>query len=158
MAGQNRTLTVGYATSAGYTNGIANKGLLDSQEKIDNFITANRFEYATFKTTESNNVGFTSNDGMILSIPWTSTTYGVQMAFDDVHSATVKVRGKSTSWGNWYTLLHSGNYNNYAPSKTGTGASGTWGINISGNAATATSAGNADTLDGYHASAFVKIV
>ena len=150
VAGQNRTLTVGYATSAGYANGIANKGLLDSQEKIDNFITANRFEYATFKTTESNNVGFASNDGIILSIPWGSTTYGAQMAFDDVTSATVKVRSKSTSWGNWYTLLHSGNYNNYAPSKTGTGASGTWGINISGNAATATSAGNADTLDGYH--------
>ena len=154
VAGQNRTLTVGYATSAGYANGIANKGLLDSQEKIDNFITANRFEYATFKTTESNNLGFASNDGMILSIPWISTTYGAQMAFDDVHAATVKVRCKSTSWGNWHTLLHSGNYNNYAPSKTGIGASGTWGINISGNAATATSAGNADTLDGNHASAF----
>lgn len=32
---------------------------------------------------------------------------------------------------------------NDAPTKTGTGASGTWGINISGNAATATSATNA---------------
>jgi len=31
----------------------------------------------------------------------------------------------------------------YAPSKTGSGASGTWGINISGNAATATNATNA---------------
>ena len=128
------SLSVNYAVSAGYANGIANKGLLDSQEKIDNFITANRFEYATFKTTESNNVGFASNDGMILSIPWGSTTYGAQIAFDDVHSATVKVRSKSTSWGNWYTLLHSGNYNNYAPSKTGTGASGTWRINITGSA------------------------
>ena len=35
-------------------------------------------------------------------------------------------------------LLHSGNYNSYAPTLTGTGASGTWGISISGNAATAT--------------------
>lgn len=31
-------------------------------------------------------------------------------------------------------VLDSRNYNNYAPTKTGTGASGTWGINISGNA------------------------
>lgn len=31
--------------------------------------------------------------------------------------------------------LHSGNYNSYAPKLNGTGASGTWGINISGNAA-----------------------
>ena len=35
------------------------------------------------------------------------------------------------------TAIHSGNYNSYSPSLTGTGASGTWGINISGNAATA---------------------
>ena len=51
-------------------------------------------------------------------------------------------------------VLHAGNFNSYAPTLTGGGASGTWGINISGNASYATSAGNADTLDGYHASAF----
>lgn len=34
--------------------------------------------------------------------------------------------------------LHAGNYNSYSPTLTGTGASGTWGISISGNAATAT--------------------
>ena len=38
--------------------------------------------------------------------------------------------------------------------KDGTGATGTWGISISGNAATADSATNADKLDGYHASSF----
>lgn len=47
----------------------------------------------------------------------------------------------------WRVILHSGNYNSYCPTLTGTGASGTWGINISGNAATAT---DADKLDGYH--------
>lgn len=36
------------------------------------------------------------------------------------------------------TAIHTGNYNSYSPTLTGTGASGTWGINISGNAATAT--------------------
>lgn len=135
-------ISVNYASSAGYANGIANKGLLDSQEKIDNFITASRFEYAIFKTAESNNVGFVSNDGMILSIPWDSTRYGAQIAFDDVTAATIKVRSKNVSWGNWYTLLHSGNYNSYSPTLTGIGASGTWGIDITGNA---------DTVDGYHA-------
>jgi hypothetical protein len=37
-------------------------------------------------------------------------------------------------------MLNSGNYNTYTPSLTGAGASGTWGISVSGNAATATSA------------------
>jgi N-acetylmuramoyl-L-alanine amidase CwlA len=41
---------------------------------------------------------------------------------------------------NNYNVLHAGNYNSYAPTKTGGGASGTWGISISGNAVTATRA------------------
>lgn len=34
------------------------------------------------------------------------------------------------------TILHSSNYNSYSPKLDGTGATGTWGISISGNAAT----------------------
>ena len=49
--------------------------------------------------------------------------------------------------------LTTSNYNSYCPSLTGTGASGTWGISITGNAATAT---NADTVDGYHATDLVR--
>lgn len=48
-------------------------------------------------------------------------------------------------------ILRADNFNSYAPKLDGTGASGTWNINISGNALTAT---NADMVDGYHASAF----
>lgn len=43
-------------------------------------------------------------------------------------------------WTPWYTLIHSDNYNAYAPKLDGTGASGTWGISITGNAATASNA------------------
>lgn len=50
-------------------------------------------------------------------------------------------------------LIYASTVNNYAPTKTGGGASGTWGINISGNAASAT---NADKLDGYHASDIIN--
>lgn len=37
-------------------------------------------------------------------------------------------------------IITTSNYNSYSPTLTGGGASGTWGINITGNAATATSA------------------
>ena len=47
-----------------------------------------------------------------------------------------------TNYG-WFRILDSGNYTSYTVTKTGSGASGTWGINISGNAATATKATNA---------------
>lgn len=53
-------------------------------------------------------------------------------------------------------VLHAGNYNSYSPTLTGGGASGTWGISISGNSAYASSAGNADTLDSLHASSFLR--
>lgn len=43
-------------------------------------------------------------------------------------------------------VLDSRNYNSYAPTKTGTGASGTWGISITGNASTATKLATPRTL------------
>ena len=55
-------------------------------------------------------------------------------------------------------VLHAGNYNSYAPTLTGGGASGTWGISISGNSAYASSVGNADTVDGYHSASFLRSV
>jgi hypothetical protein len=51
--------------------------------------------------------------------------------------------GNTPSYSSWKTMLHSANYNSYSPTLTGTGASGTWSIGISGNAATATSATSA---------------
>jgi hypothetical protein len=46
-------------------------------------------------------------------------------------------------WSSWVTILTSLNYNSYSPTLTGGGASGTWGINITGNA---------ETVDGFSAS------
>lgn len=48
----------------------------------------------------------------------------------------------------WYKMLDSGNYNSYSPKLDGTGATGTWGINISGNASSATKLATARTIWG----------
>lgn len=69
-------------------------------------------------------------------------------------SPSVKFAGGNGSTASWKFTIYGGSNNetydlNSFPTKTGGGASGTWGINISGNAASAT---NADKLDGYHAS------
>lgn len=55
----------------------------------------------------------------------------------DVNGAAYCGTSVDVSNNNHHLLIHSGNYNSYAPTLTGTGASGTWGINISGNAASA---------------------
>lgn len=40
----------------------------------------------------------------------------------------------STGWSNWATILTSTNYTNYTVTKTGSGASGSWGISVTGSA------------------------
>lgn len=91
------------------------------------------------------------NDGalyrQVYSSSWIHEIYG------DYRTGQIAVRGKNNgTWQSWRTILDSSNFSNYAPTKTGTGASGTWGISITGNAATATTATNSDKLDGYHGS------
>jgi hypothetical protein len=76
----------------------------------------------------------------------TSTKSVALYAYDVQRSGTtvggLKIDGSgvfatgTTIAGN--VALHAGNYNSYSPTLTGTGASGTWGISVSGNAATVT--------------------
>lgn len=48
----------------------------------------------------------------------------------------MQFRGSASNgvWGDWHIVLHDHNYTSYTVKKDGTGASGTWGINISGEA------------------------
>ena len=63
-------------------------------------------------------------------------------------SATKQLIGQATGSLTWdgNNILHAGNYTSYTVTKTGGGASGTWGISISGNAATATTWQTSRTL------------
>lgn len=58
-----------------------------------------------------------------------------QLGFTDNDHLWIRGSGGDwTSWGAWKQVLDSGNFNGYAPTLTGTGASGTWGINVTGSA------------------------
>jgi hypothetical protein len=46
--------------------------------------------------------------------------------------------GYAGTWYTWWHFLHSGNYTSYSPSLTGSGASGTWGISVTGTASNIT--------------------
>lgn len=82
--------------------------------------------------------------GMYLSLALGSTNMGGQLFFGAAGNYTgtdylyVRTRGAGPSetkdWGDWRTVLDSVNYTNYTVTKTGAGASGTWGINITGSA------------------------
>ena len=73
-------------------------------------------------------LGLYAQDALYLRPSWTygGTSYGLI-----IKSSNITYNG--------YPLLHSGNYTSYTVTKTGSGASGTWNINISGAAASANS-------------------
>jgi hypothetical protein len=66
---------------------------------------------------------------------------------NNVATFELRVPGSSRPSVSGNTILDAGNYNSYSPTLTGGGASGSWGINITGNAATATSATTANTAN-----------
>ena len=79
--------------------------------------------------------------GQVISISTADARFQLY-ASDQNNNGRLRYR---TGWGNnkdhpWNTILDSENYNLFAPTKTGGGASGTWGISITGNANTASTA------------------
>lgn len=59
-----------------------------------------------------------------------------------------RIENGSVKNNGWVKVLDALNYNEYSPSKTGAGASGNWGISITGNAGTATKLQTARTING----------
>lgn len=119
---------------------------------LTNSTYANKVSY--MMATSSMTTGKPPSDAHVLTFGWDTTAgWGAQLALGDGSGTHMYVRGADSKnnksvYGNWKTMLDSDNYNSYAPSKTGVGASGTWGISVTGNAATATklssSAGSAN--------------
>ncbi len=75
-----------------------------------------------------------------------SGMYGWQVGFFNNPNAPYIRKWSAGNIEDWTKLLTSGNYNEFAPSLTGAGASGTWNISINGNASTASKLNNALTL------------
>jgi hypothetical protein len=118
--------------------------------------TADQIDGVGFRNTDSNSAvnadtldsngityytagvpNFTGNatDGALYSQAY-SSSWQHQIAAD-YRSGQIALRGKNNgTWQSWRTVLDSSNYTSYAPSLTGSGASGNWGINVTGNAAT----------------------
>lgn len=60
-----------------------------------------------------------------------------QLGFTDNDNLWLRGSGTAlTSYGAWKLILNSTNFSAYAPTLTGSGASGTWAISVTGNAAT----------------------
>jgi hypothetical protein len=74
------------------------------------------------------------------------STNGVQLQIGENYSGTYLQSANNYATASNHLILHAGNYTSYSPSLTGSGASGTWGINITGNASTVSSLNGAITI------------
>ena len=134
--------TATYATTAGSANAIDGVGFTNTGS--NNSVNADTIESNGISYYGAGVPDFTGNstDGALYSQAY-SSDWQHQIA-GDYRSGQIALRGKNNStWQSWRTVLDSGNYNNYAPTKTGGGASGTWGISITGTAANTTSISSA---------------
>lgn len=125
----NRVLTHGYFVSSNTNNSISLDVNINSIGYVTGISLLEQSDGALYTQAHSSS--------------WQHQIYG------DYRTGQITIRGKNNNtWQGWRTVLDSGNYNSYAPTKTGTGASGTWTISITGNAATATKFSTARTING----------
>lgn len=125
------------ATVATKANLLAN--LFSNRPTDANITITGSGGVATFKATST----MTSNkpptgDAHILHFYWDNRLgWDSQLALG-LNGHLYTRSQNEENWTSWKTVLDDSNYTSYAPKKDGTGATGTWGINITGNAPTAT--------------------
>lgn len=111
------------------------RGGIQSPSNIDTAITTPEMGFVYSSANAPVSGPFMAFGGLVGDID-----YSCQMAVDYQSGNNFVFRTRnddSMVWNGWRTVLHSNNYLNYSPGLTGTNASGTWGINITGNAGSA---------------------
>ena len=136
--------SAGYADTAGSVNLLGYQALITTLEELNSFINSGTgIQTAKINAIEGHSGTLGKQDGIIISLPWNSG-YGHQIYVDDntygIHHRYFSTSSGTGTWANWAKMIDSSNYTDYTVTKTGTGASGTWGISITGNAASATKA------------------
>ena len=153
LSGNATTATTAYSAQNAVTASTATSASLITKNSTFNDSNAGRLSYYDGDINNTENIASWSapskgwhqiiHNDLSVSGYWTELSFPV----NDVNGLAWRQRRADNYYG-WYRILDSNNYNNYVPSKTGSGASGTWDINISGSAAkaaTATSATSATT-------------
>jgi hypothetical protein len=131
-------------TSANFTNGV--RITIPTRKESATSLPFGISAQTGSGVADSN--GWTYINGTKLSLR-TSAGSARQWELVNTHASSLSPTGSMAfriggyvgggGWAPWRVLLDDQNYGNYSPSKSGTGATGTWNISIGGNAATATS-------------------
>lgn len=114
--------------------------------------TEKQFEYGILTGDSSNPTDVKAFDNYCqieyINLPWLNSNFGGQIMLG-ANSGKIGYRTRHNgNWNQIKEILHQLNYTDYTVKKDGTGASGTWNISITGNAATATKLQTAITIWG----------
>lgn len=163
--------TLKLTTAAGTTDNIAVKGLGSAAFTASSAYAAashthsylpchdtRDIDYAPYSSSfpdrglSASHLKYNSTDGLndggtyhaaIYIYPWRDASGGAAHNLCFTDNGNIWHRSGASTWNAWKKLLDSSNYNSYTPTLTGAGASGTWGISITGSSASCT--GNAAT-------------
>ena len=129
--------SVSYATTAGTANAVA-WGNVSSKPSLLMYYQGFTLDA---NTMDGNSTGFTYSVNAPYTGPiarFSETGYSLQLnAAYNGGGTGIAFRtrnGDAGSFNPWRVLLNDANYTSYSPSLTGSGASGTWGINVTGSA------------------------
>lgn len=133
----------GSSSAGGAANWLKGSYTHDGGRQMPNYFGVNKIGALMMNTTINGNSEY--KDFFIMDC-YSGSDAGGAVAFginrQSLGAYIMRSAAKRETWKESAELLGTHNYTLYTVKKDGTGASGTWGINISGNAATATKATN----------------
>jgi hypothetical protein len=112
--------------------------------------------FVRFSTGVWVNPPIAGNYSHVLSVNAATDNRTFQIYMGDVPGTVYYRPNQEGTWHPWERILSSNNYNSYSPTLTGGGASGTWGINITGNAGSATTEAKSSTTTVPASTAFTR--
>lgn len=147
-------IDAGYADSADYATQLSFKNGRIASADLDISTMHSRM----LLTLASNSMKTNKppmGDGYIVTYGWDNAHWGAQQAISHTKTPHMTIRGtnggSTSDWGDWIYLLDANNYADYTVTKTGSGASGTWDISITGTAAKATADASGNTITSTYA-------
>ena len=142
-------LSVYYASYSGYSNKVLGSYTTNGGQQNPNYFGTNRVGFLMMNTTVNGNSQY--KDWVIMDC-YHGTDVGGGVAFgvnrQSLGAYIMRSAAARTSWADSAELIGTHNYTTYTVKKDGTGASGSWGISITGNAASATKLQTARTIWG----------
>ena len=129
---------ISFASVSSKPTTISGYGITDALYQNRDTINVDAFNatglYRGSTSGWSNRPTISHNGGALLTIDTHPSDYHSQLFFDTGADRLYFRNANGGVWGSWLIMFHTGNYTSYVPTLTGTGASGTWNINVTGSA------------------------